>query len=400
MVGGLEATDAGRVGPDEAVAAARDGEPAEAGWIVVVPVKPAETGKSRLAVPGIDRQALARAIARDTIAAAARTPGVERVVVVSSDPDVAATVAGAAGAAPVEVVGDPGEGLDAAVAMGAAGFSGRARAALLGDLPALQPVELANALRSAGRHRRAVVGDAIGTGSTLVTAAGGLAWRSAFGAGSFGRHRKLGAVAVTAPAASGLRNDVDTAQQLRTAEEIGVGPRTTALLHSARNDRGAVLTTARLRLRDMQESDLDAMAGLLGDSSVMRYYAAPYTREQAADWIARNRSRYRADGFGLWIIEDHDGGFVGDCGLTWQRLGTHRVLEVGYHVAPRFQRRGYATEATAAVRDLARTLGFDEVRALIHPRNAASTRVATKIGMHRDAEGSDLAGITVMRMEL
>lgn len=376
------------------------GDAADADWIVIVPVKPAEAGKSRLAVPGIDREALARAIARDTIAAVARTPGVARVIVVSSDPDAAATVAGDPDGAPVEIVGDPGEGLDAAVAMGVAGFSGRARAALLGDLPALRPDELASALRSAARHRRAVVGDAEGTGSTLVTASGGLAWRSAFGAGSFGRHRKLGAVAVTAPTASGLRRDVDTLQQLRTAEEVGVGPRTSALLHAARSEADAVLTTARLRLREMAEDDLDEMAALLGDPAVMRYYPAPFTREQAAAWIERNRSRYRDDGFGLWLVEDHDGAFVGDCGLTWQRLGTRRVLEVGYHVAPRFQRRGYASEATAAARDLARSLGFGELRALIHPHNAASTRVATKIGMHRDASESALTGITVMRMEL
>ena len=40
--------------------------------------------------------------------------------------------------------------------------------------------------------------------------------------------------------------------------------------------------TARLRFREMTEADLDAMAALLGDPAVMRFYPAPRTREQAA----------------------------------------------------------------------------------------------------------------------
>ena len=148
--------------------------------------------------------------------------------------------------------------------------------------------------------------------------------------------------------------------------------------------------TARLRFREMTDADLEDMAALLGDPEVMRFYPAPRSREESAAWIAGNRRRYAADGHGLWIIEtpgtgpggDGGPGFVGDCGLTWQEVNGERRLEVGYHVRADLQGRGYATEAAAACRDLARAvIGHHELVAVIHPENTASLRVAEKIGM-------------------
>ncbi|KHL00099.1 hypothetical protein LK09_00190 [Microbacterium mangrovi] len=193
-------------------------------WTIVIPVKPATHGKSRLRVPGVGREQLARAIALDTIAAAAAAA---RVIVVTDD-EQTAREARALGA---DVCPDPGAGLDAAVAAGASlAGSDAYRAALLGDLPALRPDQLAAALREAASLPRAVVADADGTGTTLVTAAPGMPWASAFGDGSFARHVALGCVALGVPDTSSLRRDVDTAAQLAAASALGLGPRTSALL--------------------------------------------------------------------------------------------------------------------------------------------------------------------------
>jgi RimJ/RimL family protein N-acetyltransferase len=132
----------------------------------------------------------------------------------------------------------------------------------------------------------------------------------------------------------------------------------------------------------MTHDDLDAMAALLGDPRVMTYYPAPKTTQEAAGWISWNLDNYARHGYGLWILETHAGEFVGDCGLTWQPVGGTTQLEVGYHVRHELQGRGYATEAAAACRDLARdVLGATELVAIVHPLNDASRRVATKIGM-------------------
>ena len=135
--------------------------------------------------------------------------------------------------------------------------------------------------------------------------------------------------------------------------------------------------TERLRFREMVEADLDEMAALLGDPEVMRYYPRPRTRDEALRWIEWNRRSYAQHGFGLWVVETHDGAFVGDCGLTWQPLDGDQVLEVGYHVVSALQGRGYATEAARACVDLALgPIGEPLVVAIINPENAPSRRVA------------------------
>ena len=131
----------------------------------------------------------------------------------------------------------------------------------------------------------------------------------------------------------------------------------------------------------MADDDLDDMAAMLGDPTVMTYYPAPKTRAQVQDWIDWNKRNYAEHGYGLWVIETHDGEFVGDCGLTWQKVNGSPVLEVGYHVRAEVQRRGNASEAAAACLEYARALGITHLVAIIHPENIASQRVAEKIGL-------------------
>ncbi|MHA6513626.1 GNAT family N-acetyltransferase [Tessaracoccus sp. Z1128] len=153
--------------------------------------------------------------------------------------------------------------------------------------------------------------------------------------------------------------------------------------------------TDRLVFRRMDDGDLDSMAALLGDPSVMRYYPHPKTRDEAVEWIDWNRRNYARDGLGLWIIATPDGDFVGDCGLTWQLIDGREELEVGYHVLPRHQGRGLATDAAAACRDLARSLGHRRLIAIIHPDNVASQRVAEKTGLALDRETISRTGARV-----
>lgn len=200
----------------------------DAGWAVIVPVKPTAIGKSRLVVDAVDRVALARAIALDTIAAAAACTLVDRVVVVTDDGGLVLLAFDIPGLRFVSE-GEAG-GLNEAIAVGAAACEGMPRAALLGDVPALRPDDLAGALVQAGGVDRGVVADAEGTGSTLVTAAVGAPWASAFGEGSFAAHIGLGCVPLEIAASSSLRRDVDTADQLDAARALGLGPRTAALL--------------------------------------------------------------------------------------------------------------------------------------------------------------------------
>jgi 2-phospho-L-lactate/phosphoenolpyruvate guanylyltransferase len=203
------------------------------GWAVIIPVKPTSVGKSRLDLPTVDRVTLARAIALDTIAAASASAAVAQVYVVTDDAALIALAFDIPGLrfVPEDEGGGRLRGIDAAVAAGAeAAGEGMPRAALLGDLPALRPGDLAAALTAAAAHERAVVADAEGTGTTLVTAGSGSPLLTAFGAGSYARHLALGCVGLELEGASTVRHDVDTAEQLALAGGLGLGPRTSALL--------------------------------------------------------------------------------------------------------------------------------------------------------------------------
>jgi 2-phospho-L-lactate/phosphoenolpyruvate guanylyltransferase len=204
-------------------------------WSLVVPLKVLAEAKSRLApLPGGDRAELALAMAADTVAAAVAADNVRTVLVITDD-----TVVGAEmeriGA--VVLADEPAAGLNEALSFGAGYARGqwpeRGVAALAGDLPALRPAELSTALGAVGPRERAFVRDADGTGTTLYAAGPGTSFEPLFGVASASRHSAAGAEELEVPLSAGLRRDVDTADDLRRAAEMGLGPRTTALLATA-----------------------------------------------------------------------------------------------------------------------------------------------------------------------
>lgn len=196
-------------------------------WSVVVPAKRLAVAKTRLRplTEGSSHADLVLALLADTVAAALACPAVADVVVVTDEP-AAAELTGALGAR--TVADEPDRGLNPALEHGARAAGTGAVAALSSDLPALRPAELEAALAAAGAAPRCFVADAQGTGTTLLTAVGtGL--RPRFGAGSAAAHRADGAVALRGEW-PGLLRDVDTADDLRAAVTLGIGPRTARVL--------------------------------------------------------------------------------------------------------------------------------------------------------------------------
>ncbi|GAA1684133.1 2-phospho-L-lactate guanylyltransferase [Microcella alkalica] len=224
--------------PSSAPPAGRDARGGAVRVGLVIPVRGGDRGKTRLDVEQARRSALAAAFALDTVAAARAASLVGEVVVVGA---LAEPVDG------VRVIADPGGGLLAAVLAGlgalrmstaqagagadaGAGAGPAPTAVLLGDLPALRPVELDDALAAAALHERAFVPDAEGSGTSLIVARVGVPHAPRFGPDSAARHRAAGYVELALPAGSGLRHDVDTLDQLRAVASLALGPRTRALL--------------------------------------------------------------------------------------------------------------------------------------------------------------------------
>ena len=106
-------------------------------------------------------------------------------------------------------------------------WPGTGLAALTADLPALRPAELTAALRAASDAAGAAfVPDAAGLGTTMYAVAAGGEFRPMYGGASRARHAAGGAVELALDGIAGLRQDVDTPDDLRAAVALGVGPRT------------------------------------------------------------------------------------------------------------------------------------------------------------------------------
>lgn len=194
------------------------------GWHVVLPVKPLDRAKSRLAGLGDDvRRDLALAFLLDVLDAVRGAPDVLGIAVVTSDEGVAGRVRADLGAR-VQVVPDaePRE-LNHALHRGAAALASANGAgpragdaavlALCADLPALTVVAVTDLLAAAPRSGAAFVADHTGAGTTAYLA-GPARFNPRFGVGSRAAHAEQGATDLTTFARPGLRADVDTPEDL------------------------------------------------------------------------------------------------------------------------------------------------------------------------------------------
>lgn len=198
--------------------------PTDVSFVVIVPVKPPARGKSRLdTFDPTDRRDLAAAFARDTVAAAHRTPCVEAVLVVTDDHRFAAELSrDGCEVIPDGVSNDLNATLRQAAAECVRRWPTAVPVALCADLPCLLSDDLAAALAQA--HGPSFVRDAAGSGTTLYAAPHGQ-FDPSFGANSADLHLEHGASEIEVPSPT-LRLDVDDPGDLARALRLGVGPHT------------------------------------------------------------------------------------------------------------------------------------------------------------------------------
>jgi 2-phospho-L-lactate guanylyltransferase len=197
---------------------------------LVIAVKRLTAAKTRLApvFSAATRESVVLAMMIDTISAASAVPALCAITVVTPD-DGAADAARQLGA---RVLVDPTPDghhnpLNNAIAAAEAAMRDETPniVALQGDLPALQPQELVEAIAAARVYPRSFVGDRHGTGTSALFAFG-VPLDPRFGANSAQQHRHSGAIELTG-AWPGLRCDIDTPDDLLVARRLGVGTATT-----------------------------------------------------------------------------------------------------------------------------------------------------------------------------
>jgi RimJ/RimL family protein N-acetyltransferase len=150
------------------------------------------------------------------------------------------------------------------------------------------------------------------------------------------------------------------------------------------------IRTERLALRPFGPEDHAALLALHEREDVTRYLPFGVRDAEAVqEVLARKMAATGLDQEGgaleLAAILSEDRRLVGDVSL-FHRSTTHRAAEVGYVFDPAFHGRGLATEATAALLEIAFDhVGYHRVYGRLDARNSASARVLEKVGMRREA---------------
>ena len=148
--------------------------------------------------------------------------------------------------------------------------------------------------------------------------------------------------------------------------------------------------TPRLLLRPGWAEDAPALAAAIADEMIVRNLATapwPYSLSDAEAFLAQPRDPAMPS----FLIFERTAGapaLVGSCGLGRRPSG---AVEMGYWIARSHWGRGYATEASVALIDIARTLGFAQLEGSHFVDNPASGRVLEKLGFQP-------LGITAPRM--
>lgn len=145
------------------------------------------------------------------------------------------------------------------------------------------------------------------------------------------------------------------------------------------------LATRRLILRPPVEADFPAYARLMA-SARAEGMRGPYDTRSAWGMFCHDIACWSLFGHGALMIDLRDGGpCIGQVGINHGPLYPEK--ELGWMLYEGFEGQGFATEAAAALRDWAGwALRQSGLVSYIDPRNAASIRVAERLGAMPDGQ--------------
>jgi ribosomal-protein-alanine N-acetyltransferase len=146
---------------------------------------------------------------------------------------------------------------------------------------------------------------------------------------------------------------------------------------------GVTMTTARLLLRPWRVAE----AGVQRELWTERDPRVPPHRRIDADGrptladIEESIRTNQPSSIGLLAVERKTvGDVIGYCGLIDSGRGSDGAPELAFELLRRVWGQGYATEASSAVLDWARSSGYERVWATVWDWNTASRRVLAKVG--------------------
>lgn len=150
-----------------------------------------------------------------------------------------------------------------------------------------------------------------------------------------------------------------------------------------------MLSTRRLELRPLRESDTEAVWLLENDPEVQRFVGSPASPERSGDALQRFIDSFTESGIGMLAVE-YEGRFSGLCGLLQSQIDDGTDLELICMIDPELRGHGLALEASQRVLQWAfRECHLARVLAQVSKANQAGLRLASKLGMTPYKERTD-----------
>ena len=144
-----------------------------------------------------------------------------------------------------------------------------------------------------------------------------------------------------------------------------------------------MLSTERLVLRQWRGEHFEDYRAVAEDPEVARFVGGVVSGGQAWRQMAMHAGHWALRGYGNWAVTTSAGDFIGRVGF-WHPHGWPG-MELGWALRRSAWGHGYATEAAGAALGWCwQHLDPESVLSLIHPDNAASLRVARRLGFAVD----------------
>lgn len=152
-------------------------------------------------------------------------------------------------------------------------------------------------------------------------------------------------------------------------------------------DRLPTIDAPRVRLRWLEESDIDALYDVFSDERSMRFWSSPAMkdRQEAVEYFGRIHEGFRSKTLFQWGVERKDDArLLGTATLFHLDAGNARA-EIGYYLGSAYWRQGYMGEALTALLNFAfGTMKLRRIEADVDPRNAASLKSLDRLGFRQE----------------
>lgn len=141
------------------------------------------------------------------------------------------------------------------------------------------------------------------------------------------------------------------------------------------------IKTNRLLIREFKFKDWQAVYAYTSDINVMRYIPEGVFTEKDAKEFVSNNTGDDAEKFPVILIEENI--LIGH--IVFHKYFGEHTYEIGWVFNPKYQNKGYASEAARAVLKYGfKEMGLHRIIATCQPDNIPSYRIMEKIGMRRE----------------